>query len=118
MSETIKNIDSPKSLDPMTCELAIDLHEKLRHTRFISTKELKKLNTCYNIKKLHRYFEIENNILDILFTKDINLKNQTTSKIFIEIDNRNEVILDLIQEYVSIDYIRHSTTDFKDENIL
>ncbi|MDD2891860.1 MAG: hypothetical protein PHQ95_02740 [Candidatus Gracilibacteria bacterium] len=116
-SQTLENAYSQESLSPMTCELVIDLHEKLRYTRFISTMELEKLNTCHNIERLHKYFEIENKILDSIFIKNPDFKNKLSFQIFIELNTENEAVLELIQEYTSIDYIRHSAKDFKDENI-
>lgn len=106
-----------KPLDPLTCELAVSIHEHLRYTTFISTKELSKLNTCHNLDKLQKYFELEQKILEIIFLQNPELKKKKTFTKTIEIDMKNYDILWLIQEYISIDYIRKSAQPFGEENI-
>ena len=106
-----------KPLDPLTCELAVAIHEHLRHTAFISTKELQKLETCHNLDKLQKYFEIEQKILENIFLQNPELKKKKSFIKSIEIDMKNYDILSLIQEYISIDYIRKSAQSFGEENI-
>lgn len=115
MNEKNSYISEP--LDPLTCELAVAIHERLRYTTFISTQELSKLNTCHNLDKLQKYFELEQKILDIVFTQNIKLKNKKSFTHSIEIDMKNYDILSFIQEYISIDYIRKSAQPFGEENI-
>lgn len=106
-----------KPLDPLTCELAVSIHEQLRYTTFISTKELQKLQTCHNLEKLNKYFELEQKILDRVFLENPELKKKKYFIKSIEIDMKNYDILSLIQEYISIDYIRKSAQSFGEENI-
>jgi len=80
--------------------------EKLRYTRFISTKELEKLKTCNNLKELDKYFKLEGKILKIIFRDNPELKKKLKFTKFVSIEVKNQEILQLIEEYVSIDYIR------------
>lgn len=107
----------PDKLDQMTCQLWVMMHEKLRYTRFISTKELEKLNTCNNLDELEKYFELEKKILKIIFLENPELERKLKFSKFVTIEIKNSEILWLIQEYVSIDYIRANAKDFKDDNI-
>lgn len=106
-----------KPLDPLACELAVAIHEHLRHTIFISTKELQKLQTCHNLETLQKYFEIEQKILERVFLESPELKKKKSFIKSVEIDMRNYDILSLIQEYISIDYIRKTAQSFWEENI-
>lgn len=109
--------NSNKTLDPLTCQLWVMMVEKLRYTRFISTKELEKLKTCNNLNKLDDYFKWESKILEIIFDKNPKLQKKNKFQIFIKLDVENEEILDLLQAYVSIDYIRLLNTGFDENDI-
>ena len=76
MSDILKNNwnQISEKLDPMTCQLWVMMVEKLRYTRFISTKELEKLKTCNNLKELDKYFKLEGKILKIIFRDNPELK--------------------------------------------
>jgi len=120
MSDILKNNwnQISEKLDPMTCQLWVMMVEKLRYTRFISTKELEKLKTCNNLKELDKYFKLEGKILKIIFRDNPELKKKLKFTKFVSIEVKNQEILQLIEEYVSIDYIRWNAKDFSDENIL
>lgn len=109
--------DSVDKLDTLTCQLWVMLIDKLRYTRFISTKELEKLKTCNNLNELEKYFELEKKILAIIFRENPELEKKIKFTKIISIEIKNTEILNLIQEYVSIDYIISNATDFNDENI-
>lgn len=100
------------------CELSIMMHEKLRYTKFISTCELEKLKTCNNFENLNKYFEIEKKILDLLFLNYPNLKNKKKFQKSIKLEEKNKEILSLIEEFVSVDYIRMWTKNIKPENLI
>lgn len=106
-----------EKLDSLVCELWVMMVDKLRYTRFISTKELEKLKTCKNLHELDIYFEMEKKILEMLFSQNPSLKRQKSFSKEISLEIENEPILNLIQEYTSIDYIRANTTNFDDENV-
>lgn len=108
---------SDKKLDPLTCQLWVMMVDKLRYTRFISTKELEKLNTCNSLDELEKYFELEKKILKIIFLENPELEKELRFDKFLTIETKNSEILWLIEEYVSIDYIRANAKDFKDDNI-
>lgn len=114
MSEIIKK---DNNLDPLTCEIWVNLVEQLRYSTFISTKELEKLSTCHNLDKLENYFQLEKEILQIIFAKNPRLKKEKSFTHLINITPKNIKILGLIESYVSMDYIRRNTKEFKDENI-
>lgn len=105
-------------LDPMTCQLWVMMVEKLRYTKFISTKELEKLKTCSNLDELDKYFEWEKKILEIIFRENPELEKKIKFSKFISLEIKNQEILDLIEKYVSIDYVRSNTKNFNDENLL
>lgn len=112
-----KGIEKP--LDPMTCEMSIMIEKKLRYTRFISTVELEKLNTCHNLEELNNYFKMEEEILNIVLKKDSNLKNKSKFQTYVKFDESNEAILSLIQDYVSFYYFfKYAAKDFNSENII
>ncbi len=113
----VENIQRKEQLDPLTCELAVWIHEYLRFTNFISTKELSKLKTCHNLDTLQKYFELERQILEIIFWENPKLKTKKSFIKDIELDMKNFDMISLIEEYVSIDYIRRQANGFEEENV-
>lgn len=104
-------------LHPITCELAVWIHEHLRATTFISTKELSKLKTCHNLDKLQQYFELETEILEIIFLENPKLKHKKSFVKDIELDMKNFDMISLIEEYVSIEYIRNQVDGFENQDV-
>lgn len=103
MSEKLKNQD--KKLDPITCELAVEIHDKMRYTHFMTTKELEKLQTCHNLEKVKKFFEWEKEILEIIFLENPQLEKKKDFVISIPTMEVNFPLLELIEAFSSVEYI-------------
>lgn len=93
-------------LDPMVCELAVMMHEKLRYTRFISTREFEKLSTCHNLEQLDNYIQLEQEIFAQFFEKYPKLKNQANFTKTIPLQEEYFDLLKWIEQFTSSDYLR------------
>lgn len=98
--------NTQEPLDPMVCELTVMMHEKLRYTRFISTKELEKLWTCHNLEQLDKYIQLEQEIFQDFFEKYPKLSNQANFSKIIPLQEKYFDLLKLIEQFTSSDYLR------------
>lgn len=118
-SKNGEEFDSYESsnLDSFTCKLWVMLASELKYDRFISTKELEKLKTCNDLGELSESFELEKQILDIIFLNNPDLKKKDKFTEIVQIKIENYEILDLIEKFVSYSYIIANTKDYDEDNI-
>lgn len=107
MSEKLKQ---GEKLDPITCELAVAVHDKMRYTHFMTTKELDKLQTCHNLEKVKKFFEWEREVLEIIFTENPKLQKKNNFVVSIPTTEANFALLELVESFTSIEYIIHKSS--------